>query len=201
MCSFKEISKCFVFLILSLFFFSSCVTTKQKPPHYIDNSFDIRSSVKIITLLPVVDNRKNKTVAEEYVKEKLTKNVETELMFKGYDVEVVADFKQGTEFISEEITRMNVGKLSELGPADSTYLFLFSLNDSESTNAVITKSFFVEATGRLIDKRKRRLLWESKCSKSEVTMGLVETIIKPVIELSMKNCLEQMFSVFPHNSE
>ena len=201
MISFRERSKYFVLLTTWMFIFSGCATTKQKPPHYIENNFDIGSSVKIITLLPVVDNRKDKTVAEDYVKEKLIKNIETELMFKGYKVEVVAEFKQGIKQISGEINEMKVHKLAKEGPIDSEYLFLFSLNDSKHANAVIAKSFTVEATGCLIDKHNRRLIWKAKCSESENALGLVATMITPVLELSMKKCFEKMFSVFPHKSE
>lgn len=197
---FKRYSQYFILSFLWILIISSCATTSQKKsPSSTDNTFEFGSFVKTITLLPVVNNRKGDTDVEDYYK--LSKDIETELFFKGYDVQIASDFGPNMEFTSDEIISMEVGDLAELGPPDSKYLFLFFLIDSTYTNAVIATSSDVEAKGRLIDKQEKRLLWEGGCSESMTALGLGETLVTPVKGLSMRKCFLKMFSEFPHRSD
>lgn len=187
-------------IVLSLFVFCGCVTTNQiSPSSSIDNGFDIGSSVETITLLPVDDNRKGKTNSENY--NKLTKDLETELFFKGYEVKVASEFWKNAGINAAEMIDIKACSFAEQGPSDSEFLFLFSLNDNQYANAGIVSEASVEATGHLIDKQKKCFVWKGECSASETAFGLVGTLLTPVKGLSMRKCFLNMFSEFPHKSE
>src|SRR5262252_9490786 len=108
----------------------------SRTPLYIDKGF-MEKPIDTITLLPVVDVRKDKTVAKIDAETDVRKPIEELLSKKGYSVRIANSFADGAQPVPDEVAEMDVSQLATLGPTDSQNLFIFYLQDLSTSYVVM----------------------------------------------------------------
>src|SRR5947207_1831254 len=108
----------------------------SRTPLHIDKGF-MEKPIDTVTLLPVVDVRKDKTAAKIDAEADIRKPIEKLLAKKGYSVRIVNSFADGAQPVPDEIAEMDESKLATLGPTDSQNLFIFYLQDLSTSYVVV----------------------------------------------------------------
>lgn len=180
-------------------FFVGCAGPRT--PIHLDPSFSKRQ-IDVITLLPIVDIRKDKSF-EIDLEEKIRVPVQEILEEKGYSVTTPRIFAEGSQPSAEEISEMDVSELSMLGPSNSDFLLLVYVEDVSSTYAVISSTFKIETAATLIDRKGRSSLWRDKGVGSSGSGGLITSVLMKGLNRSfaISNSLDAMLSTFPEKDE
>ena len=116
----------FVSIGTILLFFFGCASTLPKV-ELGEKEKITWSSVETITILPIVDSYQNDNEEKAKTHQFLIDEMESELLFKGYSVEVAEQFSENSELSPDEIFKMNIRKLSKLGPSDKNHILITNI--------------------------------------------------------------------------
>lgn len=173
---------------------TGCVTTPKVPIH-LDPAFSERQ-IDSITLLPVVDVRKDKSFDIDM--SKIRDRIRRILEKRGYMVSAPSAFAAEAQPTPDEISEMSVAELSELGsPSSKALLFIF-LEDISSSYVVLGYTFKIEASASLIDKESRSLLWRDKGIGTSGQGGLISGLMQGLNRSeAISICINTMLESFP----
>jgi len=193
----KFVWKIIVCLHLGFSFFLVGCLYKSKPALFIDKEFQ-KKPVDFITLLPVVDVRKDKTAAEIETEqlEEMRERIAAKIAGKGYSVISLPGFTNGKPPSPPEIAEMDSKELAKLGQADSNVLFIFFLEDLSSSYVVVAKTAVIETSAVLVERESGHYLWKGKCVESPGQAGLLGGLL-PFLDEAIRLCTEKMFNSFP----
>jgi len=198
MTSFNLKLKSFFILIVVPFLISGCASSSVLLFQLED--FYIERSVDTITLLPVVDCRKDKSgVKANYVNDIFT-SLERELKYKGYKVDKVNKFSETRAITYEEIAEMEIEELAKLGPEDGQYLFLVYLNDVVRNYVLVADISMVNGTAVLIDKKNSRYIWKSKSIGNKGSPTYIFLPLMNITKWATFRFVDNIFLNFPKKS-
>lgn len=200
----------FISIAAILLFFSGCASTLPKVELEVKEKITW-SSVETITILPIVDSYQNDNEEKAKTHQFLIDEMESELLFKGYSVEVAKEFTENSELSPDEIFKMDIRKLSKLGPSDKNHILIIFLDKTSKNYNVLVKSFNLDAHAILISKDSQKKLWENKCKVSMTSMDdaplagpLTMMVMAATLDLresGCKRCVHSILSNFPENSD
>jgi len=171
------------------------LTGCTRTPLYIDKGF-LEKPIDTVTLLPVVDIRKDKTAATINAETDVRKPIEKLFAKKGYAVRIADSFTDGAQPVPDAIVEMDVSELAKLGPTDSQNLFIFYLEDLSTSYVVMQKTSKIEASAMIVDKKNHRYLWKDKCVASVGKWGLISGLL-PIQGLAVDQCLSTISRSIP----
>ena len=196
--------------VLSLFLLAGCVSPmpealKQK---------EAKASLGVdgtIFILPIVDCGEASKEQKETVQQLLLEEIESDLLFKGYDVEVTSTFSENREILPLDISRMNTEDLSLLGPSGSNFIFIVFIDETSKIYTIFSKDFSMKAHAVLINKKSSEKIWENLCDvrfSNKQTFPfpffgplsrIIYTALSPMQEYGCKGCVQSILSTFPDN--
>lgn len=151
-------------------FLAGCMP--KKVPLEMDSRF---SEVSNITLLPVVDARRDRGEKVD-LDDDVRTPVSEALRGKGYAV-VPAAFSADDSVSADEVAEMEPAEIAKLGPPEARVLMLVSVNDVFSRYVVMAYTFKAEVEGVIIDKETGRILWKDKGVVSGGQGGLISGVL------------------------
>lgn len=205
----KKIKLVFIGIILLFFFGCAAAIPKVELE---EKEKKVWSLVESITILPIVDSYQKDDEAKTKTHQFLIDEMESELLFKGYSVDVANQFVENYEISPSEIFEMDIAKLSKLGPSNENHILIFFLDKTSKIYSVICKSFNLDAHAVLISKDSQEQLWENKCNVSRTAglaslflgplMMMLETAVTPDLrDEGCKRCVHSILSNFPEKND
>ena len=198
----------FISIAAILLFFFGCASTSPKVE--LEEKVKITlNSVETITILPIVDSYQNDNEEKAKTHQLLIDEMESELLFKGYSVEVAKEFTENSELSPDDIFKMDIRKLSELGPSNINHILIIFLEKTSGNDNIFVESFNLDAHAILISKDSQKKLWENKCKVSRTSTDdlsplssgplamIIVTAVTDARESGCIRCAHSLLSNFP----
>ena len=204
---FSKIIK-FISIATILLLFFGCANTSPKVE--LEEKVKITlNSVETITILPIVDSYQNDNEEKAKTHQLLIDEMESELLFKGYSVEVAKEFTENSELSPDDILKMDIRKLSKLGPSNINHILIIFLEKTSGNDNIFVESFNLDAHAILISKDSQKKLWENKCKVSRSSTDdlsplssgplamMIVTAVTDARESGCIRCAHSLLSNFP----
>ena len=197
----------FISIATILLLFFGCASTSPKVE--LEEKVKITlNSVETITILPIVDSYQNDNEEKAKTHQFLIDEIESELLFKGYSVEVAKEFTENSELSPDDICKMDIRKLSKLGPSNKNHILIVFLEKTSGNDNVLVESFNLDAHAILISKDSQKKLWENKCKVSRTSTDDASPLSGPLTmmilaaitdarESACIRCAHSLLSNFP----
>lgn len=204
---FSKIIK-FISIATILLLFFGCASTSPKVELEEKEKITL-NSVETITILPIVDSYQNDNEEKAKTHQLLIDEIESELLFKGYSVEVAKEFTENSELSPDDIFKMDIRKLSELGPSNINHILIIFLEKTSGNDNIFVESFNLDAHAILISKDSQKKLWENKCKVSRTSTDdlsplssgplamMIVTAVTDARESGCIRCAHSLLSNFP----
>jgi len=157
--------------ILSLSIFIGCSSVQEQTIPVNEASHG-----ETITLLPVVDTRKDKSVEIDPEKD-IRKLVEECLIMMGYKVNMPMTFCDKKELSQGAVNEMSPEALNAISPEGGDLLMLVRLRDAYFNYNVIQVIRKTHLEGLLIRRRDSTVLWEETACRGEGGGGVLMAFI------------------------
>jgi hypothetical protein len=182
-----------------LFFFlivlTGCSTIIPFKPNYMDSEFS-PSEIEEITVLPVVDIRKDKSLKIAYQK---IGTYEFKYFFPrmGYQVKLSDNFGKIANITEDDIARQDVDFIKNLGPDNAQWVFLVTLDDL-ATRKTLGIASVAECSGILYDKDPGKEVWRHKATHQYGQGGIAGMMMGGTVrEESLRACVDDLLAQFP----
>lgn len=169
-----------------------------RAPAVLDSAF-WQKPTHLVTMLPIVDARKDKDVPAEQLRKELDelhKLVALHLVNKGFSVLSVDEFIPGRKIEDEAVAEMDGPALARLGPADAEVLFVLVLHDVTSNYFVVGKTARADISASLVDRRRGLFLWRDSAAESVGHLGLVAGLL-PMRQVALQQTAIKILSSLP----
>ncbi len=181
--------------IASFLLSTGCVSHKPiEPQKRISSSWD---SVNSIAILPIIDFNKIDYKDKAKIHKILKDEMEQELIFKGYSVEVANGSNSDLILNLKDISKMTNKELASIGPDDEKYIFIMSIGEYSDNENIINRTISLKVNSILVDKKEGKKLWENNCNLSKSTTeeapfaGPVTLILlSAIVDLNNKTCIK-----------
>ncbi len=183
---------------------AGCHSTPK--PIFLDPDFKPTEPAEI-TIMPVVDIRKDKTSADLDLGD-LQETVAWWIDWENYSSKMVKTAGQEFDRLpAGEIARLKPAQLAQLAPPEAKSVLFFFVEDASYTNGFVYKNCRFEAYAVLIDRQTGRLLWKNKYAEAEGwtagglltcgIIGLITIVIIPFQYLTVSGCISTLTSTLP----
>lgn len=184
--------------ILLASFFMGCAPATKIPIHMDSDLVDM--NIEVITLLPIVDRRVDKSY-DLNLEKKIGKKVEKMMGKKGYIIERPGAFSDTKDIPNDEIAEMEPRELAILGASDTEFIMVAFLDDASAKTA-LGYSFKCEVTAVLINKQNGNLIWKDKGIGSQGQGGLIGCLMSSAVkDEAIAACIKSMLLSFPINRQ
>lgn len=187
------------FIIITVLFLSGCATP-TKMAILFDPEFHQKVD-RTIYVLPTVDLRVDRSTSID-VDSDIRKPFSGKLRDKGYEIQLLNDFGGSEDITGAAVAEMSADELYALGPQQSQSVLLVYLNDASSKYVVMGYTYKVEATGLLLDKQRKTVLWKDKGVGSSGQGGLISGLMAPLVKSeALSSVVNSMAMSFPDKNK
>ena len=189
------------FVLVVAFLFVGCATRPAPTPLtaiHIDPDFHQLVSSKLY-VLPIIDKRNDKSESAD-IEKKIRERCAAVLQKKGYDVVLLSEFGGNPNSTAESISRLSVDELYNFGPENAQSILFLYLNNVSTSYVVVQYTYTVEMTGLLLDKERKKVLWEGNGDVTMKYRGLASAAATGPITTSFVAAMapvDKMLKTFP----
>ena len=187
------------FIVVIAFLFVGCATRPDPAPlTTIDPDFHQLVSTKLY-ILPIIDKRNDKSAIAD-IEKKIRERCAAVLQKKGYDVVLLSEFGGKPNSTAESISRLSVDELYNFGPENAQSILFLYLNNVSTSYVVVQYTYTVEMTGLLLDKERKKVLWEGNGDVTMKYRGLAHAAATGPITTSFVAAMapvDKMLKTFP----
>ena len=171
----RNICTCFVVLALGLM--TGCAVKQPlKPAIHLDSGLQV-TNIDLLTMLPAIDARSDKSI-DVALQKQLNTKAKPMLEKRGYEVLIIESDGTESQIITKDDLKSGDAEwIKQLGPSDANWVMVLALDDV-ATKLTFGSTGNAEVSGFLFDKQTGTLVWRDKGVGKAGQGGLIGMAMK-----------------------